>query len=45
VSSASALNHFKFRVWLKRLKAADAAVNAASGAVSGFGFQVCGVSV
>ena len=44
-SAATALRQYKFRVFLKRLKQAGAADSAAKAAVSGFGFQVCGVVV
>ncbi len=44
-SAASALNQFKFRVFLKRANQSDAAEFAGINAISGMGFQVCGVSV
>jgi hypothetical protein len=44
-SAASAFRHFKFRLFLKRAGAADAASTASIRTISGFGFQVCGVSV
>jgi hypothetical protein len=44
-SAASALSQFKFKVFLKRLDQSDAAESAGLNAISGVGFQVCGVSV
>jgi hypothetical protein len=44
-SAASALGHFKSRLFLKRFKRTFAVNDAANELVSGFGFQVCGVSV
>ncbi|HEX6586185.1 MAG TPA: hypothetical protein VF052_05490 [Solirubrobacterales bacterium] len=44
-SAASALDRFKFKVFLKRLDQSDAAESAGISAISGIGFQVCGVSV
>lgn len=44
-SAASALSQFKFKVFLKRLDQFDAAESAGLNAISGIGFQVCGVSV
>src|SRR4051794_28282582 len=45
VAAATALRHFKFGAFFKRLDQADAAVNAATNAITGFGFAVCGVAV
>jgi hypothetical protein len=44
-SAASALGQFKPRLYLKRFKRAFAVNDAANELVSGFGFQVCGVTV
>lgn len=44
-SAATALNQFKYKVFQKRLKDADAAELASINAISGMGFHVCGVSV
>jgi hypothetical protein len=44
-SAASALTQLKFRVFLKRFGRALAVNDAANSAVSGFGFQICGVIV
>jgi hypothetical protein len=44
-SAALALSQFKFKVFLKRLDQSDAAESAGLNAISGMGFQVCGVSV
>jgi hypothetical protein len=45
VAAVTALRQFRFGVFFKRLNQADAAVNAAGTAISGFGFTVCGVAV
>jgi hypothetical protein len=45
VGAATALRHFKFGAFFKRLDQADAAVNAATNAIAGYGFAVCGVAV
>jgi hypothetical protein len=45
VAAATALRHFKFGAFFKRLDQADAAVNAATNAITGYGFAVCGVAV
>jgi glutamine synthetase adenylyltransferase len=45
VSATTALRQFRFGVFFKRLGQADAAVNAAATAISGFGFTVCSVAV
>lgn len=44
-SAASTLNAFKIRKFFQRLRQGDAADAAGRGAIAGFGFQVCGVSV
>jgi hypothetical protein len=45
VAAGTALRQFKFGAFFKRLDQADAAVNAATNAITGFGFAVCGVAV
>lgn len=45
VAATTALRQLRFGVFLKRLNQADAAVNGATAAISGFGFTVCGVLV
>jgi hypothetical protein len=45
VGAATALRHFKFGAFFKRLDQADAAVNVATNAITGYGFAVCGVAV
>jgi hypothetical protein len=45
VAAVTALRQLRFGPFLKRLNQADAAVNAATTAISGFGFAVCGVAV
>jgi hypothetical protein len=44
-SAAYALNGFQVRKFFSRIRQGDSADLAGRGAISGFGFQVCGVSV
>jgi hypothetical protein len=45
VAAANALRRLKFGAFFKRLDQADSAVNAATNAIAGYGFTVCGVAV
>ena len=44
-SAATALNQFKYKVFVRQLDQSDAAELASINAISGMGFKVCGVSV
>jgi hypothetical protein len=44
-SAATALNQFKFKVFVRQLGQSDTAELASINAISGMGFKVCGVSV